>query len=122
MSELAERAIAFALGDGKLISTSLPRAGRVTVRSQPEQARDVIHLLHATPALRGHLWEANIQPIQDITPLFDIAVSLNTARPVFTVRSVPAGDDLSFTEADGTVHFTLPRMDGHAMIEVSYRR
>ncbi|TCQ08800.1 beta-galactosidase-like protein [Rhizobium sp. PP-F2F-G36] len=122
MLEMAESAIAFALGDGKLISTSLPRAGRVTVRSQPEQARDVIHLLHATPALRGQLWEANIQPIQDITPLFDIAVSLKTVRPVSTVRSVPDGDDLSFTEADGIVHFTLPRMDGHAMIEVSYRR
>ncbi|CZT36556.1 Beta-galactosidase trimerisation domain-containing protein [Rhizobium sp. 9140] len=112
MLEMTERAIAFALGGETLISTSLPRAGRVTVRSQPEQARDVIHLLHATPALRGQLWEANIQPIQDITPLFDIAVSLKTASPVSTIRSVPAGDDLSFTEADGTVHFTLPRLDG----------
>ncbi|MCD7107836.1 beta-galactosidase trimerization domain-containing protein [Rhizobium sp. DKSPLA3] len=122
MLEMAERAIAFALGGTKLISTSLPRAGRVTVRSQPEQGRDVIHLLHATPALRGQLWEANIQPIQDITPLFDIAVSLKTAGPVHAIRSVPSGDDLPFIEGDGIVGFTLPRMAGHAMIEVSYRR
>ncbi|KQR69982.1 alpha-amylase family protein [Rhizobium sp. Leaf341] len=121
MLEMAERAIEYALGGEKLVTTSLPRAGRVTVRRQPAQGRDVVHLLHATPALRGHLWDANIQPIQDITPLFDVAVSLGTDAPVNAIRIVPAGPDLAFVETGKAVSFTLPRLDGHTMIEVVYR-
>ena len=59
-----------------LVTTSLPRAGRVTVRAQAGKKRDVVHLLHATPALRGTTRGAPVQPIQDLVTLHDIAVSV----------------------------------------------
>ncbi len=72
MLEIAEKAIRRALACERMITTTLPRAGRVTVRHQAADARDVVHLLHAAPALRGNLSGANIQPIQDIITLGDI--------------------------------------------------
>ena len=66
MLEIAEKLIDNALGGERLVTTSLPRAGRVTVRAQAGQKRDVVHLLHATPALRGTTRGAPVQPIQDL--------------------------------------------------------
>jgi hypothetical protein len=119
--EMVERALVSALGGARMISTSLPRAGRVTVRRQPTQNRDVVYLLHATPALRGYLWDSNIQPIQDLVTLRDIAVSLKVDAPVEAVRLVPAGPELPFTETEGRVSFTVPEVTGVAMVEVVYR-
>src|SRR6202008_3906065 len=41
MLELAEKLIATAMGGERMIETTLPRAGRVTLRSQPGEQRDV---------------------------------------------------------------------------------
>ena len=67
MLETAEAIIAHALGRPRMIETSLPRAGRATLRRQP--GRDVLHLLHATPVLRGHIRNDNVQLIQDLVTL-----------------------------------------------------
>ena len=77
--------------------------------------------MHATPALRGYLWDSNIQPIQDLVTLRDIAVSLKADAPVEAVRLVPDGAPLPFTEAEGRVSFTVPEVTGVAMVEVVYR-
>ena len=120
MLEIAEKAIRRALGGEPLVTTSLPRAGRVTVRRQAGQNRDVVHLLHATPALRGNLRGANIQPIQDQVTLRDIAVSVAAERQPRGVRLVPEGRDLAFAYEGGRVRFTAPEVTGHAMVEIAY--
>ena len=104
----------------RLVTTSLPRAGRVTVRRQKGENRDVVHLLHATPALRGNLRGSNIQPIQDLITLADIAVSLGVDAPVKAVKLVPEGTDLAFGKEGGRIAFTVPRVRGHQMVEVQY--
>lgn len=119
--EMVERAIVGALGGERMLTTSLPRAGRSTVRRQPDRNRDVVYLMHATPALRGYLWDNNIQPIQDLVTLSNIAVSLTVDAPVEAVRLVPEGTVLPFTEADGHVSFSVPEVTGVAMVEVAYR-
>ena len=120
MLEMAERVIRKALGAEPLVVTSLPRAGRVTVRHQPAEQRDIVHLMYATPALRGHLWDAEIQPIQDLVTLHGITVSLAAEKPVASVRLVPDGEALPFATENGRVTFDVPELTGHAMIAVSY--
>lgn len=120
MLEIAEKVIAHALGHGRMVETSLPRAGRVTLRAQVGERRDVMHLLYATPALRGNLLGNEIQPIQDITPLSDIRIRLRPRGPVAAVRAVPGGEDLPFEAGEDCVSFTLPRLDGHGMVEIAY--
>lgn len=120
MLEMAEKLIESALGGGRIVTTSLPRAGRVTVRHQPGQNRDVVHLLHATPALRGTTRGAAVQPIQDLVTLSDISVSLEASGKVKSARVVPDGPVLNLTEEAGRVGFTVPKLTGHQMIEVVY--
>ncbi|WP_323765841.1 beta-galactosidase trimerization domain-containing protein [Marinovum sp.] len=120
MLEIAEKLIEQALGEDRLVTTSLPRAGRVTVRHQPEEARDVVHLLYATPALRGNFRGAPVQPIQELIDLHDITVDLAATGAVKAVSVVPNGPALEFTQTDGRVRFTVPKVRGHQMVEVRY--
>ncbi|WDR02573.1 beta-galactosidase trimerization domain-containing protein [Devosia algicola] len=120
MLEIAEKAIRSALGGDKAVTTSLPRAGRVTVRNQAKQNRDVVHLLHATPALRGNLRGSNIQPIQDLVTLHDIAVSMHVDGKVAEVKIVPDNTVLAHDLKGDILSFKVPEVRGHQMIEISY--
>ena len=40
--------------------------------------------------------------------------------PVKGVRLVPDGGDLTFTERDGRVAFTVPELRGYQMVEIAY--
>lgn len=119
MLEMGEALIAHALARPKHIETSLPHAGRVTLRRQP--GRDVLHLLHASPVLRGHIRNDNVQPIQDLVTLADIEVSVATDHDIEAVTLQPSGASLEFRLVDGRVHFTVARLRGHAMIELTHR-
>ncbi len=121
MLEIAEKAIRLALGRPALVTTGLPRAGRVTVRRQEAEKRDIVHLLYATPALRGNLDNKPIQPIQDLITLSDIAVEVAVDRSIQSVRTVPDRQPITFAQADGRVTFTVPSLRGHQMIEINYR-
>jgi hypothetical protein len=118
--EIAEKIIDYALGGDRLVTTSLPRAGRVTVRSQRGKKRDVVHLLHATPALRGTTRGAPVQPIQDLVTLSNIEVELAPSGKAKSVKLVPSGKTLDFTESDGRIRFVVPSLTGHEMVEVAY--
>ncbi|MDP9813793.1 hypothetical protein J2W42_006669 [Rhizobium tibeticum] len=120
MLEIAERLILRALGGRPLLSTSLPKAGRATVRRQPGLNRDVVHLLHATPALRGNLRGVSIQPIQDLVTLDDVSVSVAISTEVASVTLVPQGQVLTFQQSQDRVSFSVPEVKGHQMVEIAY--
>jgi hypothetical protein len=60
--EIVENAIRRALGVKALLTTSLPRGGRATLRRQAHKKRDVLHLLYATPVLRGVIAASRCSP------------------------------------------------------------
>jgi hypothetical protein len=120
MLEVAEKLVAYALGAPRMVTSSLPRAGRVTVRKQAGKNRDVVHLLHATPALRGTTRGAPVQPIQDLVTLRDIEVSVAADGKAEAVRVVPSGQALGFVQKDGRVSFRVPELTGHQMVEIVY--
>jgi hypothetical protein len=119
MLEVAERLVARALGSERTIRTSLPRAGRATLRRSRARGSDVLHLLHATPAVRGSLGGAALQPIQDLVTLYDVEVSLARTTPVSAVALVPEGTALPFRLEGGRLDFVVPQLRGHAMVEVA---
>lgn len=120
MLEIAERVIRLALQEEPLVRVELPRAGRITVRHQSAQKRDVVHLLYATPAQRGNLEGKAIQPIQDLVTLHNVSVNMQATGKVSAVRLVPEGMNLDFTTTDGRIDFTVPQVRGHQMVEISY--
>jgi hypothetical protein len=120
MLELAERVIEHALGRGRMIETSLPRAGRATLRRQPVEKRYVLHLLYATPVLRGSLRGDPVQPIQDIATLKGVEVSVEVEGRIKAVKLVPAGRALKFVQKGKRIAFTLPSLTGHQMVELAW--
>jgi len=80
----------------------------------------VLHLLHATPVLRGLIRNDNVQPIQHLVTLAEIEASIATEHPARSVRLVPGGELLPFTSGDGRVKFVVPKLRGHAMVEITF--
>jgi hypothetical protein len=120
MLEMAERLIHRALDQQPMIRTSLPRAGRATVRQSHARGSDIVHLLHATPALRGTLGGQPIQPIQDLVTLHGINVSFAPRGKVTGITVVPGSEPLAFRQHSQRVEFTVPELRGHQMVEVVY--
>ncbi len=82
---------------------------------QPTEKRHVLHLLHYIPERRGAAFDI----VEDVIPLHDVAVSVAVGVKPGSVKVVPSGDALSFGYDAGRVTFTIPRVDGHAMIEIA---
>ena len=61
-----------------------------------------------------------MQPIQDLVPLHGVAVTLAVPAEVKSVRLVPQGEALRFSEEGGRVTFEVPEVTGQQMIEVQY--
>lgn len=117
--EIGEKVIRHALGQPAVIETSLPRAGRATLRHQPEERRYVMHLLHATPALRGDIMGDQVQPIQDLVTLRDIRASVALDGTARSVKVVPTGEALAFEQDGNRVTFVVPEVTGHQMVEIA---
>ena len=85
-----------------------------TVNEQAEERRWVVHLLHYIPERRGQEFDV----LEDVLPLHEVAVSVRTPGAVASVRCVPEGDAIAHTEEGGRLNFTLPKLEGHQMVEI----
>ncbi len=115
-----EAALRRLLGGKLPVETNLPKGARISVMEQPRERRYVTHLLYAPTSTRGKFNGQPIELIEDLVPLRDITVALRLPRKVKTVRLVPDGGALEFTQRDGLVMFTVPEFTAHQMIELAY--
>ncbi len=95
-------------------AVTLPSAGRVHLTEQASKGRYVLHLAYAQPIARG-----SYSVIEDTPTLSDIAVTLRLPKRVKSVHEVN-GDMLPFTEADGVLRFTLPRLTIYTAVELLF--
>ena len=108
-------AIDLLLGE-PLVRVDAPSSALAALNEQADRKRWVLHLLHYVPERRGGAFDV----IEDVIPLSDVKVSLRADRPIAAARAVPDGNELPLQQADGRVNFTLPRLDGHQMIELKW--
>lgn len=99
-----------------LIRHDGPSTLQVHLAQQPHHNRWIVHLLHYIPERRSQ----TLDIIEDVIPLHDIQVSLNVPADVKAVRCVPEGEELPFERAGSRVIWTLPRLHGHQMVEVTF--
>jgi len=100
----------------KTLRTGLPAQGVVTLQEQRAEKRLVNHLLYASPVKRGD----GIEVIEDIVPLYDVEVSVRTARPVSSVYLAPQMTPLPYRSEEGAVSYTVPKVDCHQMVVIEY--
>jgi hypothetical protein len=99
-----------------LLRHSGPSTVLAAVNEQPREGRFVLHLLHYVPERRG----TDFDVIEDVIPLFDLAVDVRVPRRVASVIAVPQERRLPFTQANGRVAFRIPRVDGHQMVAIAF--
>ena len=92
-----------------------PSSVLTAVNEQAVENRWVVHLLHYVPERRGQDFDV----IEDVLPLYDVGVSMRLPGPVAGVRCVPGGETIGFKEAMGRLSFTVPKLEGHQMVEIA---
>lgn len=108
------------------VRTNLQSAGRVSLMEQKKENRSVLHLLYGIPIKRGNnvfpAWHMkDVEVIEDLPLIANVAVTVRTRKPVRKVRMVPSGEPLEFTAtAACEVAFTVPQIDCHQMIELCH--
>jgi hypothetical protein len=99
-----------------LVRIEAPTTALTALNAQAAQNRWVLHLLHYVPERRGQDFDI----LEDIIPLYGVKVSVKAARKVRSVACVPQGERLAFEQNDGRVEFTVPKVAGHQMVELSF--
>jgi len=96
------------------VRVEAPTAAIASLNRQPDLDRQVLHLLHYVPERRGEAFDV----VEDVVPLYGVRVSIKVDGPVDRVALVPQGEALTFDLQDGRVVFTVPKVDGHQMVEI----
>jgi len=100
----------------KKLKTDLPAQGVTTLQEQKEEKRLVHHLLYASPVRRGK----SIEVIEDIVPIYDVEVSIRTPHHVKDVYLAPQNQSISFKCENGSVSYTVPKLECHQMVVIDY--
>jgi hypothetical protein len=99
-----------------LIRHDGPSSLLTTIVEQPNHERWVTHLLYFVPERRSK----DLDIIEDVVPLFNLNLSVKTPRPVREVLLVPEATPLTFNQQASYVSIAIPRIDGHAMISLTF--
>ncbi|MFA9479236.1 beta-galactosidase trimerization domain-containing protein [Phycisphaerales bacterium AB-hyl4] len=111
--KLLEAAIDRLMPD-RLVRTTGPTTLLTTLNHQPDHDRYILHLLHYLPERRGQAFDI----IEDIIPLHAIDIRVKVPGKVGSVALVPDGDRVEFHTDGKEVRFTVPKIVGHAMVEI----
>lgn len=104
------------LGDQKTLETNLPAQGVVTFTEQKTEKRYVNHVLYVSPVKRGD----GIEVIEDILPVCDTQVSIRVPEKITKAYLAPQMEEITYTQENGTVRYTLPKFECHQMIVLEY--
>ncbi|MBQ3086369.1 MAG: beta-galactosidase trimerization domain-containing protein [Clostridia bacterium] len=102
------------IGKEKTVAVNLPDRGVVTLTTQAEENRRILHLLFAHTTVRGEHTEV----IEDTVPLYDVACKVKCFAKPTSVALVPGGQALAFDYEDGYVSFVVPEVNMHQMVEL----
>ncbi|KQV29288.1 beta-galactosidase [Rhizobium sp. Root1203] len=104
-------------------TTDLPSAGRATLTHQEEENRHVLHLLFATPQIRGKAVGSPdgttrvMEMIEDIPAIGPVSAAVRLGSLPRRVFDAASGEDLAWQDqGDGVVNVVLPGLHIHRAI------
>ena len=95
-----------------LLTVDGPTSTETSVMRQERERRTIVHLLQYCPERRA----TNLDLIEDIVPIRNVAVSLKLDRRPRRVYLAPMERPLLFRYADGRASVTVPEVNGHEMV------
>lgn len=99
------------LGDRKTLETDLLSQGTVTLSYQPTEHRYVVHLVYGSPIKRG-----SIQVIEDLPPLYNVALTLRIQNEIERAYLAPSGEQLQCLREGDAVRIAVPEVSCHQMV------
>lgn len=96
----------------KLVMAAAPSTAQMNLNYQPEHNRYVLHILHYIPERRF----SAVDVVQDIIPLYDIALSLRLPKKPLRVYCAPENEELECEWTDECAQLVVPEVRGHQMI------
>jgi len=94
-------------------TVGLPSAGRTRLTWQEQEKRYIFHAAYASPIQRG-----STSVIEDIVPLHEVTVRLETPGDVKSVRLVPQNEELPVEMENGWLKLTIPVLQCHQAVEI----
>ena len=64
-----------------------------------------------------HLYIPQLEIIEELIPLYRVRFSIKLLSRIQSVRTVPDGRELSFSQTGNRVEFEVPEILGHQMVE-----
>lgn len=115
VKEMLSDAIEILLANPKVILDNSPSSTIASVNYQPEFKREVVHLLHYVPERKSN----DVMIVEDIIPLYNLKVKVRNDIRVSSVKIVPSNESLEFEIKNDYIEFTLPKLNGYEVIELS---
>lgn len=116
LKRIVQYALDRLLREQKTLITDLGAQGITTLMEQKQKNRYINHLLYAVPVRRG----ANVEIIEDITPVYDIHVQLKLPKKIRRVSLAPQEQDIQFVQEGEIIRFTVDKVDCHQMAVLEY--
>lgn len=129
LKKFVEKALKAFAGDDWQVETDMPSQGRITIMEQPEFDRTIVHLLYVNTILRGGLCKVpggdgssttSMEIIEELNPSPAIQLSIAEPRPVKSVKLVPEGKEVAFTQENGRIRLTAESFTCHRMLEIQF--
>jgi hypothetical protein len=99
-----------------LVKHDGPSTLQVSLTQQARQDRWILHLLHFIPERRSEALDI----IEDVIPLFKVNMRVKVPAFLREVAIVPEGVPLAFRTEGPYVVFDIDRIDGHAMLSLTF--
>jgi len=120
--EFIVRAIRSFLDGAVTLSTNLPSTARITLTTQPELKRHVLHVLYAPAIHRGgsiqRLGGEGVEVIEELPSLQGIEITLHLPTKIRAANIVPSGTQIPTETAGDRVILRVPTFCCHQMIEI----
>lgn len=94
-----------------LIQTDAPSTAQITLTRQEDEGRTMVHVLHYIPERR----HPGFDVIEDVIPLHNVNVKVRAHAPKQAYLA-PSQEPVSVTAEEDYVSFTLPVVNGYAMV------
>lgn len=83
---------------------------------QPEENREVLHLLHYIPTRKCKLLDI----VDEVIPLYHVTITMHVPKKVRRVYSAPEGEEISFEQEGDRLIFTIEEIKGHHMSVIDF--
>ena len=101
----------------KMVVHDGPSTLFASLNVQEEKKRYILHLLHYIPEKIAE----DLHTVEDVIPISDLHIKLNLDKEAESAVLVPEGKPLDIRAGDGSVEFTLPRLEGYQAVEIRFR-